>query len=68
MKSKAERKESQPERKADRRGAEGTPYGELLTAALRLNELVEGMRESPKKNQSKLASALYGLIHKYGRR
>ncbi len=48
--------------------AEGTPYGELLTAALRLNELVEGMRDGSRKNQSKLAASLYGLIQKYGKR
>ncbi|MDD3212696.1 MAG: MBL fold metallo-hydrolase, partial [Eubacteriales bacterium] len=69
-----ELEEKEPKREPERREprpaqkAEGTPYGELLTAALRMNELVETMRESSKKNQSKLASSLYGLIHKYGKR
>jgi len=48
--------------------AAGKAYGELLAAALRLNELVELLKDGPKKNQKKLTSSLYDLIRKYGRR
>lgn len=40
-------------------------YGELLAAALRLNGLVEQMQNSPKKEQHRLASSLYGLVGEF---
>ncbi len=50
------------------RGPEsGMSYEQLLAAALRLNELVERMRESPKKVQNKLTDSLNGLIHMFGK-
>jgi metallo-beta-lactamase family protein len=58
----------EPEHRRMQPRPEGTPYGELLTAALRLNELVEQMQDHPKKEQNKLAASLYGLIRKFGRR
>ncbi|MCE5342508.1 MAG: MBL fold metallo-hydrolase [Eubacteriales bacterium] len=60
--------EQVPQRTPEPQRPDGTTYGELLMAALHMNELVEQMKESPKKNQNKLAAALLGLIQKYGRR
>ncbi len=57
-----------PQREPQRKRAEGTPYGELLTAAMHINELVEEMKNRPKKEQKKMEAALYGLIHRFGRR
>ena len=47
---------------------ENAPYSELLLAALRMNELVERMQDSSRKNQSQLSTALYALINEYGKR
>ncbi|NLI21992.1 MAG: MBL fold metallo-hydrolase [Clostridiales bacterium] len=63
-----ERREEVPAARPPYRQHEGTPYGDLLTAALRMNELVERMQDSPKKNQNRLAASLYGLIRKFGER
>ena len=49
-----------------RYGHENATYTELLLAALRLNVLVERMQSSSHKEQNKLATALYDLIHRYG--
>ena len=52
--------ESYPQAQAD-----AVAYGELLAAALRMNALVEQMQNSPKKEQHRLASTLYGLVGEF---
>ena len=46
---------------------EGDAYGDLLEAALHMNELIGRMKESPSKNQNKLYTELSDLIRKYGK-
>lgn len=45
--------------------ADAVAYAELLAAALRMNALVEQMQNSPKKEQHRLASSLYGLVGEF---
>ena len=49
----------------ERERIDDTPYRELLTAALRVNELVERMHDSSHKQQNDLAATLNALIHKF---
>lgn len=60
------RPELRPTLQPSRQLHENATYTELLLAALRLNVLVERMQSSSHKEQSKLATALYDLIHRYG--
>ena len=53
---------------AYRQQAEGKPYGELLAAALRMNELVERMYNGSTQNQSRITEALEDLLRKFGGR
>ena len=62
-----------PEREAatqpQRGGSSGSPaFAELLTAALRMNELVERMQNSSRKEISDLAAVLNALVQKHGKR
>jgi len=49
----------------ERERTDDMSYRELLTAALRVNELVERMHDSSHKQQNDLAATLNALIHKF---
>ncbi|HPF88157.1 MAG TPA: MBL fold metallo-hydrolase [Candidatus Limiplasma sp.] len=52
----------------DRQAEENTAYTQLQAAGERIAELIADMRAGSKKNQHKLASALYALVKRYQKR
>ena len=50
------------------RKPDAAAYVALREALRRLTGVVDGMEGSPKKEQNKLATTLYGLVNKFGRR